>query len=814
MAMQRRRTREPDNPPAEHSLVPGELAVEMASDPPRLWVGVPTDIDETGRRQVGAGGEGGGEAIKNLGVELYLTGESGWGSILSLRSPGFFKHNGQIFPFGNLVSAIGLAGGYYIDGKPGSAVPGFPQLVKDVTYYVFVFQPGGGAGELVHMNFIPQADSGHAPSQTPGNEGVEVLERPSDPLYEKVVLLLGNDDGSAPGTTAHRDQSRREHRIYNDGYPPRWMIPPAPLPNGTPRTVLEFSGSNFRYYADTSTDWQFGTENFCMEAWVRPTTTQAWQSIFYNGNANAWRVGTNDAQQFVAQFAGWGMDWQPQPAAVIGRVTMHEWQHIAVYRVGNNFYGAKDGVPVVLLANAMPLGAQAGGFWVGWIQGWNAFQGQMCGIRVTKGATRYWNSPFTPPSMPLFPVGDPYWTKTVLLVGNDSQPGGSTTITDQSRLAVPITGPAVWEGIGGALPGVSSAIKFTPLQSYLTASYAFEEGWLEFGTGDFCVEGFTWISPSGRAFLHGSAQMNISAAGGGLAVKLFGDDIAQPTIIDVSNVGGVFSAQTWTYWAFFRRGEEFYVRVGGNAPVLIATSARAVAPTYGFNFGGWDNSTTYMVGYRVTKGASRYDANSRNIPLLPFPTRGFDQGLDDRQTLIGMVRLKDFGTGAALFRDGPDARLVRSWDDRKRLSLRGPDIIHAGASVAMGGTGGAVAEPYWNDGSRRMSWLQWKGEVVDLTFFGQQASSGQHWHYFGIGIDGALPNISWTGHINQASETMGYTIWDGHRMAQAAAVIRGDLGEGWHDGRPLVANSTTSYIYGANSMQSTANPRLEGSINP
>lgn len=51
MPIQFRRTSVPDHAP--DNLVPGQLAVEMASDPLRLWVGVPTSIDPTGRREIG-----------------------------------------------------------------------------------------------------------------------------------------------------------------------------------------------------------------------------------------------------------------------------------------------------------------------------------------------------------------------------------------------------------------------------------------------------------------------------------------------------------------------------------------------------------------------------------------------------------------------------------------------------------------------------------------------------------------------------------------------------------------------------------------
>jgi hypothetical protein len=49
-----KRTSVADQAPAANSLQPGELAVEMASTPPKLWVGVPAGIDATGQRLRGA----------------------------------------------------------------------------------------------------------------------------------------------------------------------------------------------------------------------------------------------------------------------------------------------------------------------------------------------------------------------------------------------------------------------------------------------------------------------------------------------------------------------------------------------------------------------------------------------------------------------------------------------------------------------------------------------------------------------------------------------------------------------------------------
>lgn len=50
MPLQIRRTPTVNNPPS--GLLPGQLSVEMANTPPRLWVGVPTAINPSGRLQL------------------------------------------------------------------------------------------------------------------------------------------------------------------------------------------------------------------------------------------------------------------------------------------------------------------------------------------------------------------------------------------------------------------------------------------------------------------------------------------------------------------------------------------------------------------------------------------------------------------------------------------------------------------------------------------------------------------------------------------------------------------------------------------
>lgn len=72
------RTSTPLNAPANGSLLPGQLAVEMATQPsPRLWVGVPTTIDPTGRRLLVSSTGGGGGGIPDAPTDGQIYGRNG-----------------------------------------------------------------------------------------------------------------------------------------------------------------------------------------------------------------------------------------------------------------------------------------------------------------------------------------------------------------------------------------------------------------------------------------------------------------------------------------------------------------------------------------------------------------------------------------------------------------------------------------------------------------------------------------------------------------------------------------------------------------
>ena len=118
------RTDLPDNSPEAGSLREGELSVEMA-DPVRLWVGVPTSIDATGRRVlVDASLSGSGATIVISDTPPTLTaGTLWWDSVGGQLYIGYDDGDTAQWVVANsfAVPAQPVSVPFVFSGKPGGA---------------------------------------------------------------------------------------------------------------------------------------------------------------------------------------------------------------------------------------------------------------------------------------------------------------------------------------------------------------------------------------------------------------------------------------------------------------------------------------------------------------------------------------------------------------------------------------------------------------------------------------------------------------------------------------------------------------------
>lgn len=168
-------------------------------------------------------------------------------------------------------------------------------------------------------------------------------------------------------------------------------------------------------------DFDFGTDDFTIEAWVYPTTTGTYRTLFdlrtSSGDLGGIILGITDANALYFYYNG---NYRVGP---VGIVTQNTWTHIALSRVGGVTKAFISGAPAGssyadtnnYSARPVRVGADPNGNY--------AFSGFIDDVRISKGIGRY-ASAFPVPTVAF--VGD---TSTVLLLHFNGA-NNSTTILD------------------------------------------------------------------------------------------------------------------------------------------------------------------------------------------------------------------------------------------------------------------------------------------------------------------------------------------------------------------------------------------------
>lgn len=188
---------------------------------------------------------------------------------------------------------------------------------------------------------------------------------------------------------------------------------------GTASLALDGTGD----YATviTQPDFEFGTDDFCLEMWVYPTSTGVYRTLFdlrsSTGDTGGIILGISDANALYFFYNG---NYRIGP---VGSVAQNAWSHIALARVSGSTRAFINGTQVGstyadtnnYAQRGIRIGADPNGNF--------AFAGFIDDTKISKGAGRY-SSNFTAPTSPL--TGD---LNTVLLLHFNGA-NNSTTILD------------------------------------------------------------------------------------------------------------------------------------------------------------------------------------------------------------------------------------------------------------------------------------------------------------------------------------------------------------------------------------------------
>lgn len=194
---------------------------------------------------------------------------------------------------------------------------------------------------------------------------------------------------------------------------------------GTASLELDGTGDYISY--PSHADFGFGTGDFCLEAWVYPTTTGVYRTIFdlrtsSPGDGGGIILGITDANQLYFYY---NFNFRIGP---VGTVPINTWTHVRLSRVSGNTRAFVNGTQVGstyvdsnnYAARPLRIGADPNGAYT--------FAGRIDEVRISKGAGRS-SSNFTVPTAEY--LSDQY---TVLLLhfnGTDS----SVSIVDDAQQA-------------------------------------------------------------------------------------------------------------------------------------------------------------------------------------------------------------------------------------------------------------------------------------------------------------------------------------------------------------------------------------------
>ena len=323
----------------------------------------------------------------------------------------------------------------------------------------------------------------------------------TDPDFPSVTALYHFDgsNGSQNNTFTGVGPSGASQSWTRNGSPTQGSFSPFSAEEG--KWSIEFDGSVYCSSA-TSDDFEFGTGDYTIEAWVWKNTTG--QQHIYDGRwpDNAERVlfYVNSSDKLAANIDG------SDKGASTSDFPLNQWVHIALTRSGTTGYLFQNGTQVATWTGDSvdiekpPYSIFIGRDSYGDNYYWNGF---MSNIRVLKGTAAYTGSSYSVPTSPLTAI-----TNTKLLTARmnrfiDSS-ASAHVMTNNGIGVTPFSPFAPSEAYDASTMGGSGTFDITNTD-YLAATSSNHA----IGTSDFTIEGWFYVTDDanqyGTGFFQGDA---------------------------------------------------------------------------------------------------------------------------------------------------------------------------------------------------------------------------------------------------------------------------------------------------------------------
>jgi hypothetical protein len=362
-----------------------------------------------------------------------------------------------------------------------------------------------------------------------------------------------------------------------------------------------------------------GSSDFTIELWWYPLAFNSDSEIFTmagsGGTSRCFAIYSNASNGTLLAFAGTGStSWDIVSSLSMGTAVKNAWNHIAFTRSGSTFSGYLNGSRIATTTATGTLGSSGLGIFANNAGTSQAPNSYISGARMVKGTALYTDSTYTIPTAPPTAV-----TNTNLLLNftnggiidaamsNDLETVGNAQIsTTQSKFG----GSSMYfDGNGDYLFVPNTNLSFN------------------FGTGDFTVEGWIYLSATP------STSGTIIDTRSSDALSEYHISVTTSNKLDfIYSSSRVTSATsisntTWTHIAITRSSGTIRLFINGSLDANTASYSgginAAATPAIG---GGRSGGTSAISGYyfngyiddlRITKGYARYTA-SFTAPTAAF----------------------------------------------------------------------------------------------------------------------------------------------------------------------------------------------------
>ncbi len=226
-----------------------------------------------------------------------------------------------------------------------------------------------------------------------GSPNFDVIRTTAVPSDRKLLLRFNGSDGS----TTFTDSENTPKTVTAVG---NAQLDTADKKFGSASLLLDGTG-DCASLADSS-DWEFGSGDFQVDFWMKLNAVGIQQTMFSlreTGGQNDMKiyVDTNNKLCAFAQRAGANVF-----TTMVGTTTLTTgaWYHVALYRIGNNFYLTLNGVQEATVNSSSQMGTGTFTLRIGAYNTDSAenFNGWIDDVRVIKAAVSFSAPPFTAPT--------------------------------------------------------------------------------------------------------------------------------------------------------------------------------------------------------------------------------------------------------------------------------------------------------------------------------------------------------------------------------------------------------------------------------